>query len=106
MVRSVRVARDARLEAAEAASWYEEKQKGLGERFLLDARRTVELLATSQGRPLRDFTHLGVRALAMRGRWPYRVFFIDRGERLVIAFAHDRRGPGYWVGRLSDDEGR
>jgi hypothetical protein len=79
MVTSVRVARDARIEAAEAARWYEEQQE-----------RT----------PLRDFARLGVRALAMRGR----VFFIDRGERVVIAFAHDRRGPGYWLSRLSDDE--
>jgi hypothetical protein len=103
MVISVRVAGDARVEAAEAASWYEEKQEGLGERFLLDARRTVELLATSQGRPLRDFSHLGVRTLAMRGRWPYRVFFVDRAERVVIAFAHNRRAPGYWLGRLTEE---
>jgi hypothetical protein len=34
-------------------------------------------------------------------RFPYHVVYIELPDRLqVLAVAHDRRRPAYWVGRL------
>lgn len=35
------------------------------------------------------------------GRFPYAVIYVDEPDRvLVLAFAHFKRRPGYWIDRL------
>ncbi|MGA0567342.1 hypothetical protein ACO2Q7_08430 [Rathayibacter sp. KR2-224] len=35
--------------------------------------------------------------------FPFDVIYVDLGEEIVIiAYAHEKRRPGYWTGRLKD----
>lgn len=41
-----------------------------------------------------------IRSRSVRG-YPYRIVYIVEPERVVIlAYAHERRKPGYWLHRL------
>ncbi|MFZ5785200.1 MAG: type II toxin-antitoxin system RelE/ParE family toxin [Acidobacteriota bacterium] len=97
MKRRLRILPEAAEELTAAAEWYEERRPGLG----------VELIATLDGALeeilaspttfafwARDYRKLVVR------RFPYVVFFRLVGDDVeVVAFAHARRRPGYWVER-------
>ena len=92
----------ARVELGEAAGWYEEKRKGLGERFFAAVEATTRRLPSrAKHRDLAGFKHIGVKTTAVMRPWPYRLFFLDDPAHfVVIAVAHDRREPGYWLDRL------
>jgi toxin ParE1/3/4 len=93
----------ASVEMAEAAGWYGERVDGLGQRFLLEAEAAF---ARIDEKPLTGspWTHPrlpeGVRRMFLRS-FPYSVVYIVE-TRVVVAVAHLRRRPGYWVQRLSD----
>lgn len=89
---------------AEAATWYEERVAGLGERFLSEAEaafaRISEMPITGSPwvhRRLPD----GVRRMFLRS-FPYSAVYILEPRLIVVAVAHARRRPGYWLKRLSD----
>jgi toxin ParE1/3/4 len=88
----------ATLEMGRAASWYEQRVPGLGERFL-EAVRTAKLFVRQNpqlGAPGRR----GTRTWKVT-RFPYLLVYRDEPERVVIvAFAHAKRRPGYWEHRL------
>jgi toxin ParE1/3/4 len=89
----------ARLELSEAVEWYESKEDGVGLRFLAAVDLTPEQLERRRLQPLRGFP--GIVFARVGKSWPYRLF-IDvevEGVLAVLAFAHDRRKPGYWLGR-------
>lgn len=93
---------EAEKELREASLYYENKQQGLGARFLERVRRT--LLAIG-GDPQRFPAYEG-RRLARRfrrarvSRFPYVVVFYSRQDKVVIvAVAHTSRRPGYWRNR-------
>ena len=84
----------AREELNEAAAFYEASVPGLGEAFLDDVERAIELvrerprIGASVGR--------GFRKAILR-RFPFSIVYVDRDEEIVIvAVAHQRRRPGYW----------
>lgn len=100
---SVRFAPEALAELLEAAGWYEARQTGLSDRFLDEVE---QLLAFVASRP-RSFARLPdvppdlVVRRALLPRFPYALIFLDSGTRArVLAVAHLRRRPGYWLGRL------
>jgi len=79
--------------------WYESREKGLGVEFVALVDEAFRRIADSperwplwrEGRPYRKKV---VR------RFPYTVFFTTDGESAtVLAVAHQRRRPGYWVDR-------
>ena len=88
---------DAFLEADESSKFYEDRQKGLGKRFveaLADAiyriRRTPELYGKVDG---------NIRKCRML-RFPYGVIYRDRNKSIeIIAVMHFRRKPDYWKRR-------
>ena len=93
---------EAREEVVEAARYYEEQRSGLGdefleafERMLLDADAAPERAARHPEAP----RELGLRRLRM-SRFPYVVVFFDEpsGHR-IVAVAHVRREPMYWLSR-------
>jgi plasmid stabilization system protein ParE len=94
----VRLARVAEQELVEAARHY--AQRGglaLGEAFIGEFERCSALLAERPGlgAPFRGT----IRRLPMR-RFPYSLFYDVRSATLrILAIAHQRRRPGYWVGR-------
>ncbi len=46
---------------------------------------------------------LGVRRMVLAGPWPFALaYIVDPGRLVVIAVAHGRRKPGYWLPRLTN----
>jgi hypothetical protein len=94
----------ASAEMAEAAAWYDEPVAGLGERFLLEVEAAF---ARIDEKPLTGspWKHRrlpeGVRRMFVRS-FPYSSVYIVEPRVIVVALAHARRRPGYWVNRLSE----
>ena len=96
-------------EMALAAQWYESKSTGLGHRFLDAVGEATDLLD--------EFPRLGVtwphpeiKAHQEVRRFPLRtlsfvIIYVTEPEPLVLAVAHGRRHPGYWVERIGDRPG-
>ena len=92
---------EARVEARAAAAWYRERSHTAARTFavMLDEgiRSIRELPAAWPTWPGRT----DVRRRVLR-RFPYTiVYVIDQGTLVVVAVAHQRRKPGYWLPRLS-----
>ena len=87
---------------AEAARWYETHRAGLGTEFLEAVGTAVARLAEipRMGSLVPGVSDQAIRRRPVR-RFPYHVVYIELLDRLqILAIAHDRRRPGYWVGRL------
>jgi plasmid stabilization system protein ParE len=99
---SVRISEEAEAEMAEAARWYESHRAGLGATFLDAVDDAVARVAEMprMGSPLPGTADETIRRRAVL-RFPYHVIYVELPDRLqIVAVAHDRRRPGYWVGRL------
>jgi len=89
----------ARAEVEEAVAYFDEQRPGLGDRFEQDLRETVAFITD---RPLsgKQLTS-NVRQFRLR-TFRYNVIYaVDSQELIIVAVAHHRRRPGYWLGRLS-----
>jgi plasmid stabilization system protein ParE len=86
---------------AEAARWYETHHSGLGVEFLDAVDAAVARIAEGPrvGSPVPGVSDLAIRRRPVR-RFPYHVVYVELSDRLqVLAIAHDRRRPGYWIDR-------
>jgi toxin ParE1/3/4 len=100
----VTISEEADAEMAEAARWYEAHRVGLGTEFLQAVDDAVVRIAEAPalGSPVPGVADETIRRRAVR-RFPYHVVYVELPDRLqVLAFAHDRRRPAYWVGRLPE----
>jgi toxin ParE1/3/4 len=108
-VKSVRVEPDAKQELAAAARWYEQRREALGRELLAEIDGTLVAIARTPSRfPLypRADPELGIRRVLVP-RFPYALAFIDLGAVIrVVAVAHERQRPGYWLRRLDDQLAR
>ena len=87
---------------AEAARWYERNRAGLGLEFLTAVDAAAARIEENPriGSLTPGIDDDGIRRVSVR-RFPYHVVYIELPDRLqVLAVAHDRRRPAYWVGRL------
>ena len=88
----------AQKEVDEAFVWFEERVEGKGVDFLDELDRVVRLvkaypLASSEIEP-------EIRR-CLFARFPYSLIYgIDGDTIVIIAVAHTRRSPRYWVDRL------
>jgi plasmid stabilization system protein ParE len=99
---SVRISEEADAEFAEAARWYERHRAGLGSEFVEAVGQAVARIAESPrlGSPVPGIADEAIRRRAVH-RFPYHLVYLELPDRLqVLAISHDRRRPGYWVGRL------
>ena len=90
---------EARDEFVAAADYYSAAVPGLGDRFLLAVRRTLDMVLThpTSGAPRRATA----RRVLVTG-FPYDVVYQVREDLVeVLAVAHQRRRPNYWRKRLS-----
>ncbi len=84
-------------ELNEAVAYYEERVPGLGEDLLAEADAGCGLLSLQ--------SNLGMKLDAIHRRLPLRrfpfglIFRVDPGAVRIVAFAHNRRRPGYWRSR-------
>lgn len=84
-------------EYADAVSRYEERQRGLGRRFIQSVEDTIESICQAPSRwpVLED----DVRRRLTRV-FPYAVLYsIENDFVLIIAVMHCHRKPGYWTVR-------
>ena len=98
----LRISEEADAEMAEAVRWYEEHRLGLGGEFLAAVDAAVARIEANQriGSRTLGVDDEDIRRIFVR-RFPYHVVYIELPDRVqVLAVAHDRRRPAYWVGRL------
>lgn len=87
-----------------AVRWYEEQERGVGVALIDRARKTrADVADWPDAAP--PFTTTGdgtvIRSAAIRG-YPYRVVYVvEPDATLILAYAHERRKPGYWLSRLT-----
>ena len=94
---------EARDELARAAEWYESQQPELGLEFAAEVYRALAVIDTHPegGQPWtgRRGQALGVRRHVLR-RFPFVLpYLVVEDLVVVLAVAHTRRRPGYWLSR-------
>lgn len=89
----------ARAELREEVQFYAAKARGLGQGLRDEVRSVTDILARMPHAGQEE--RAGVRRLPLR-RFPYAVFYRPELQRVyVLAVAHQRREPGYWLDRLN-----
>src|SRR5262249_6004739 len=100
---SVRIEAEASAELTEAAMWYERKRAGLGLEFLEAVHAAIEFIThfPQAGSSVpRIPKEQQIRRVPVQ-RFPFHVVYLERSDAIrVLAFAHDRRSPGYWRARI------
>ena len=88
----------ARRELEEAIDSYNAERQGLGSEFREEVQRVLALLTRFPrlGQPVRG----SVRRM-MLSRFPYHIYYrlLESDNLRILAVAHNRRRPEYWVGR-------
>ena len=94
-----RFLKPAELEVDEAIAYFDAQRPGLGERFERDLFETVAFISDY---PLTG-TRLGSTTRRHKLRtFKYHVIYVaEPTEVVIVAVAHRRRRPGYWIGRLN-----
>ena len=95
---SVRLLEPAQAELDDAITWYAEQAPGLGDAFLIETLKTIQLIEQypTAWHPLTP----QIRRCRLR-RFPYSLVYTQDGnDLLVVAVAHQHRKPGYWRARL------
>jgi toxin ParE1/3/4 len=97
-VKTVRFLDEANEEFLEQVVYYEDRERGLGERFRLAVQAAVTLAATHPklGSPWK----LRTRRVFPKGFKFSVIYRVEPEEIVVFAVAHFRRRPAYWRGRL------
>jgi hypothetical protein len=102
-VTAVKFAPEVGGELAEAVLWYEAKKEGLGADLLTEIEATLPLLGDrprSFPRLLDVAPALEIRR-ALLARFPYALVFLVRPDEVrVLAVAHAKRRPDYWLSRV------
>jgi plasmid stabilization system protein ParE len=100
MKRTLRVSPEAEAEVQSAATWYEGKRPGLGIEFIAVIDKAFEsILENPEACPVWRADRAYRRCFLKR--FPYVVFFgISAATVEIIAVAHAKRSPGYWLDRL------
>ena len=93
----VDVLRQARSEIDEAVDWYSDRSARAAEAFLRELDQGVRLIAQSAG--VWPAFEAGTRRYVLP-RYPYSIIYRERADGIeVVAVAHHKRRPEYWVGR-------
>lgn len=87
------------------ARWYEDRRDGLGSAFMDAVDAAIESILDStvewgfyRGR--KSTPQIYSRSVA---GFPFKVIYVKRNEEvLIVAYAHEKRRPGYWARRLND----
>lgn len=96
---------EAVVEFDAAVRWYEAHEPGIGLALVDRAERARHDIADwPNAAPRFTVADDGtvIRSKAIRG-YPYRVVYtVEPDAILILAYAHQRREPGYWIHRLGD----
>lgn len=90
--------REAQSEFEEAKSYYEQKEAGLGDDFAESVRHALRLVLTQPKCGRVEFRD--VRRVILK-RFHYKLLYtVETDHVLVLAVAHQRRQPQYWLSRI------
>jgi toxin ParE1/3/4 len=96
----------AQEEIRAAAAWYEERNSGLGKRFVAAVRDVLEALEANP-RQFASLETISAELPIRRGliaEFPYLVIFeVFENDVFVYAVAHAARRPNYWRRRKRGD---
>jgi plasmid stabilization system protein ParE len=102
-MKPLRLAPEALDELMAAAEWYDVRRGGLGDRFLDEVGFVLQAI---ESRPasfpqLADTTpDLEIRR-ALLPRFPYALVFLELTDEIrIVAVAHAKREPNYWLNRV------
>ena len=95
-VKAVRITRRALEEAKAARAWYAERDRDVAKRFEAAIDATVDRVARLPGSGS-EWPALPELRRALVEGFPYWVVYEDRSEIVVVAFAHHKRRPLYWL---------
>jgi len=102
-VTPVRFALEVEGELTDAVLWYEARKEGLGADLLAEIEATLPFLGDrprSFPRLLDVDPALEIRR-ALLARFPFALVFLVRSDEVrVLAVAHAKRRPGYWLSRV------
>jgi toxin ParE1/3/4 len=89
---------DAALEHENQIAYYEERRAGLGRRYHLAMLQAIRVACTNPRR-FKIIRPPNLRKASLRG-FPFAVVYRDVDSMVqVLAIAHHRRAPNYWVPR-------
>ena len=103
MTRHVHVEPEASAELEDAALWYERQRAGLGADLTLAVDEALTLLEQwpRLGHPIPQLRADIPARLVPVQRFPYTVVYMEWHNAIrVLAIAHERRAPGYWLTRV------
>lgn len=101
-MRRLVVRRTAQADLVSAVRWYVGQRVSLGQAFRTAVKAAMSSAIEQPQRHRR--VHGDVRVIRVQ-RFPYRVFFVEERENLVvIAVLHVRREPGVWQERASGNQ--
>lgn len=90
----------ARHELEGAVRRYEESRAGLGQEFLGEVGSLLERIASEASTFPKWRDDRPFRKAVMTHRFPFVIFFEERQDHVrVLAIAHGKRRPGYWLRR-------
>ncbi|MCI9888613.1 type II toxin-antitoxin system RelE/ParE family toxin [Micrococcales bacterium 31B] len=96
---------DAVAEFDAAVRWYEAQEPGIGMRLIDGAEQARgDIMRWPHAAPPYTTADDGtvIRSKAVTG-YPYRIVYtVESDAILILAYAHERREPGYWLRRLND----
>ena len=101
-MKPLQIVEPAEIEYQEAAAWYRDREARVAERFIAETRRTLELIETFPqiGGRVPGVQDEDVRQMPIHS-FPYQIVFLRLADRIeVVALAHNRRRPAYFVKRL------
>lgn len=95
----VRFHPEARSEHLIAANFYEREERGLGSLYLAAIQRSVQRI----GKSPRSFPiYKGPFRRIHVAEFPYTLFFaVEPDSVLIVAVAHQKRHPDYWLNRIT-----
>jgi toxin ParE2 len=101
-LKPLNVLEPAEAEYREILSWYRERNVRVAARFAVETGKTLAMIER--------FPQIGSRVPGINDRdvrrmsihtFPYQIVFVELPDRLdVVAFAHDRRRPTYFLNRI------
>lgn len=90
---------EAATEYAEQVTYYKSVREGLGARFHAEVKAAIASICEAPARYRIEFAP-AIRRARVQG-FPYNVIFREIGENIqILAVAHHRRRPLYWLARL------
>ena len=98
MILPIIILHEAELELQEIVEYYESKSSGLGMDFADEMKKTIQLIQQSpEKQPLQNDQARRI----LTNRFPYQIIYtMFENEIWIIAFANQRRKPGYWGKRF------